>query len=68
MTPNDEEEEHMSEQHIYNDNPIGRQSVTNLLGFFLAEWQTSIEMSEKCPLCHLKMSVLQAKIAIQQKS
>jgi hypothetical protein len=31
MTPNDEEEEHMSEQHIYNDNPIGRQSVTNLL-------------------------------------
>ena len=31
-----------------------------------AEWQTSLEMSEKCPLCHLKMSVPQGKFAIQQ--
>jgi len=32
-----------------------------------AEWQTSLEMSEKCPLCHLKMSVPQGKFAIQPK-
>ena len=30
-----------------------------------AEWQTCLEMSEKCPWCHPKMSVPQAKIAIQ---
>jgi len=34
-------------------------------GCFLAEWQTSLEMSEKCLLCHLKMSVPQGKFAIQ---
>jgi len=32
-----------------------------------AEWQTSLEMSEKCPLCHLKMSVPQGKFAIQRE-
>jgi transposase len=32
-----------------------------------AEWQTSLEKSEKCPLYHLKMSVSQGKIAIQPK-
>ncbi len=30
-----------------------------------AEWQTCLEMSEKCPWCHPKMSVPQAKFAIQ---
>jgi len=34
---------------------------------FSAEWQTSLEVSEKCPLCHIKMSVPQGKFAIQQK-
>jgi hypothetical protein len=34
--------------------------------FFGAEWQSWLEMSEKCPLCHLKMSVPQGKIAIQR--
>jgi hypothetical protein len=32
---------------------------------FLAEWQSSLEMSVKCPLYRLKMSMPQGKIAIQ---
>jgi len=32
-----------------------------------AEWQSLIETSEKCPLYHLRMSVPQAKFAIQRK-
>jgi hypothetical protein len=50
----------------------GRPSVYSLQIEFAilekrAEWQTSLEMSEKCPLCHLKMSVPQGKFAIQPK-
>src|SRR5260370_23499670 len=33
--------------------------------FSLAEWQSSLEISEKCSLCHLKLSVPQGKIAVQ---
>src|SRR5437764_15320511 len=32
---------------------------------FFAEWQSSLEMSEKCSLCRRKMRVPQGKIAIQ---
>jgi hypothetical protein len=48
---------------------MSRQTATKFTqqGKIPAKWQTSLEMSEKCPLYHLKMSLPQGKFAIQPK-
>src|SRR5260370_9714468 len=56
----------LSSQHSSPELPHNSRVLVVSLAVFWAEWQTSLEMSEKYPLCHLKMSVPQAKFAIQR--